>query len=128
MFDLPNSLTVANADLSRDFGVWRPSDYGDNPNDPVQYPTRAISLANPADAARHVIIDGLHFGQLVDAEGDGQPTTPANGDDTSGAIDDEDGVVFLTPLQPCITAQVQLTDWYTSGKEGLPSITLDTNS
>ena len=39
MFDLPNSLTVNNADLSRDFGLWRPADYGDNPNAPVQYPT-----------------------------------------------------------------------------------------
>ena len=109
VFDLPNSLTVVNADLSRDFGLWRPTDFGDNPNDPVQYPTRAISLTVPANAARHVIIPDLYFGSLVDAEDDGQPTTPANGDDTTGEIDDEDGVTFLTPLQPCTTAQVQLT-------------------
>jgi hypothetical protein len=101
-------------DLSRDFGVWRPADYGDNPNTPVQYPTRAISLTNPAEAARHVIVEGLYFGDTVDAEGDGQPAAPANGDDLNGAVnggalvDDEDGVTFLTPLQPCITAQVQL--------------------
>jgi uncharacterized repeat protein (TIGR01451 family) len=109
VFSLPNSLTDATgADLSRDFGLWRPADYGDNPNAPVQYPTRAISLTNPADAARHIIVPGLNFGNIVDAEGDGQPAAPANGDDLNGGADDEDGVIFLTPLQPCTTAQVQL--------------------
>ena len=47
VFDLPNSLTVVNADLSRDFGLWRPTDFGDNPNDPVQYPTRADQFDRP---------------------------------------------------------------------------------
>ena len=42
----------------------------------------------------HGIIDGLFMGKIVDAEGDGQPTNLANGDDTNppGALDDEDGV------------------------------------
>jgi uncharacterized repeat protein (TIGR01451 family) len=123
VFDLPNNLTDANrADLSRDFGLWRPTDYGDNPNAPVQYPTLAISLTNPANAARHIIVDNLYFGNTVDAELDGQPATPADGDDRNGVlgensqvIDDEDGVVFLTPLQPCTTGQVQLTA-FTGGR------------
>ncbi len=107
VFDLPNSLTDANgADLSRDFGIWRPADYGD---DPTQYPTQASGLPNPADAARHIIVPGLYLGALVDAEGDGQPVVQANGDDANGEIDDEDGVLFLTPLQPCRTARIQLT-------------------
>ncbi len=109
MFSLPNSLTIDNADLSRDFGLYRPTDLGDDPNNPVQYPTNARSLPAPADAARHIIIDGLYFGNLVDAEDDGQPNTPSTGDDNNGVPDDEDGIVFLTALQPCKTAQVQMT-------------------
>jgi hypothetical protein len=106
VFDLPNALTDdSGADLSRDFGMWRPTDYGDNP---LQYPTKAISLTNPADAARHVIVDGLYFGNTVDAEGDGQPVNPANGDDLNGTPDDEDGVTFPV-LVPCNSAQIQLT-------------------
>jgi hypothetical protein len=106
VFDLPNTLTNASgADLSRDFGLWRATDYGDNP---VQYPTKAISLTNPADAARHVIVDGLYFGNTVDAEGDGQPGNPATGDDLNGTPDDEDGVTVPT-LSSCNAAQVQLT-------------------
>jgi hypothetical protein len=109
VFHLPNSLTIDNADLSRDFGLYRPTDLGDDPNSPVQYPTNARSLPVPADAARHIIIDGLHFGNLVDAEDDGQPNIQATGDDLNGVPDDEDGIVFLTALQPCKTAQIQMT-------------------
>ncbi len=35
--------------------------------------------------------------------------TPATGDDINGTPDDEDGIVFLTALQPCKTAQIQMT-------------------
>ena len=109
VFDLPNNLTINNADLSRDFGLYRPTDLGDDPNSPVQYPTNARSLPAPEQAARHIIIDGLYFGKLVDAEDDGQPNAPATGDDVNGTPDDEDGIVFLTALQPCKTAQIQMT-------------------
>ena len=34
---------------------------------------------------------------------------PATGDDTAGAPDDEDGVVFLTPLMPGTPAKIQVT-------------------
>ena len=122
VFGLPNDFSNSNpdnADLSRDFGLYRPTDLGDDPNSPVQYPTKARSLKDslkdPAIAARHIIIDGLHFGNLVDAEDDGQPNTPSTGDDENGVTvngvvqDDEDGIVFLTALQPCKTAQIQMT-------------------
>ncbi len=78
VFDLPNSLTIDNADLSRDFGLYRPTDLGDDPNNPVQYPTNARSLPVPEQAARHIIVDGLYFGNLVDAEDDGQPNDPGH--------------------------------------------------
>ena len=68
-------------------------DFGDAP-DPL-YPTLLIN-----NGARH-IIDGVTFmGALVDAEGDGQPTANADGDDLNppAGLDDEDGVVLPVPL------------------------------
>jgi hypothetical protein len=79
-------------------------DFGDAP-DPT-YPTLLAS-----GGARHVIVPGIQLGQLIDAEGDGQPTVPANGDDTNG-VDDEDGVKFLSPLG---VGQVTFADVFTPG-------------
>ncbi len=62
-------------------------DYGDAP---PSYPTK---LAD--DGARHAP-SGPTLGANRDAETNGQPNTPATGDDTNGSPDDEDGVVFLT--------------------------------
>ncbi|MBW7882049.1 MAG: DUF11 domain-containing protein, partial [Caldilineaceae bacterium] len=81
-------------DLTRDFGVWRPVDYGDAP---AQYPT-VVSEANQGDAARHVIVSGIRLGATVDAETNGQPHAKAHGDDTVGAPDDEDGIGFPSYL------------------------------
>ena len=39
-----------------------------------------------------------HLGATVDYEGDGQPTAAADGDDTTGTTDDEDGVTFNPAL------------------------------
>jgi hypothetical protein len=44
----------------------------------------------------------------VDNEADGQPTEGATGDDLAGS-DDEDGVLFLTPLTPGSTATIRVT-------------------
>ncbi len=66
-------------------------DYGDAP-DP-SYPTLKAS-----NGARHLIMPGIYLGQGVDADLEGQPTANALGDDASGA-DDDDGVIFLTPLR-----------------------------
>jgi hypothetical protein len=73
-------------------------DFGDAP-DPFfgsagKYPTL---LAN--NGARHKLGSGLFLGTSVDAESDGQPTATANGDDTTGTIDDEDGVVLASLIQ-----------------------------
>ena len=49
---------------------------------------------------RHVIDDRNFLGASVDAESDGKPTSTALGDDEMLEPDDEDGVVFLTPIMP----------------------------
>ncbi|HHE39236.1 MAG TPA: hypothetical protein ENL20_11790 [Candidatus Cloacimonetes bacterium] len=67
-------------------------DFGDA-DDPL-YPTYYVN-----NGARHVI-DGLHYlGTSVDSDADGQPDGLATGDDNDGN-DDEDGVLFITPLIP----------------------------
>jgi hypothetical protein len=76
-------------------------DFGDAPDGP--YPTL---LAN--NGARHIIVGGVYMGALIDAEADGQPTGPADGDDLATS-DDEDGVVFTTPLVPYSPATVDVT-------------------
>jgi uncharacterized repeat protein (TIGR01451 family) len=65
-------------------------DLGDAP-DPT-YPTLHAS-----DGAAHVVGPWLRLGSLVDADTDGHPTAGADGDDLDGA-DDEDGVVFTSPV------------------------------
>ena len=81
-------------------------DYGDAP-DP-SYPTLHIN-----DGARHLVIalpDGfvLKLGPNIDTELDGQPTALASGDDSMGPHDDEDGVIFLNPLQPGLPAEIEV--------------------
>ena len=77
-------------------------DFGDAPG---KYPTL---LAN--NGARHTVLPGFYLGQSVDTEPDGQPNADATGDDVNppGGRDDEDGVIFLTPLVPGQTARVRV--------------------
>jgi len=74
-------------------------DFGDAPDGP--YPTK---LPN---GARHVIQPRIYLGSGVDAENDGQPHPQALGDDNDGN-DDEDGVVFTSPLMPGTWATVDV--------------------
>ena len=66
-------------------------DFGDAP-DP-SYPTLLAS-----NGARHTIVPGIHLGNLVDPEPDGQPGIGANCDDLDclypSSGDDEDGVIM----------------------------------
>src|SRR5262245_12390438 len=75
-------------------------DFGDAPQ------VYATLLAN--NGARHVIVQGLRLGQLIDAEADGQPGAGADQDDLlpAGGLDDEDGVTFVSGLVPGGTAQL----------------------
>lgn len=77
------------------------TDWGDAP-DPT-YPT----LSGASNGASHTIVPGVCLGQLIDSEANGQPDPNALGDDLAG-VDDEDGIVFLTPLVPGAAAQVQV--------------------
>ncbi|MAU00242.1 MAG: hypothetical protein CL608_24140 [Anaerolineaceae bacterium] len=86
-----NPFTILDADdYTIDQGMWIEADYGDAP---AAYPVEADSQANPADAARHIIVPNFYLGSSVDAETDGQPDANAWGDDNEGN-DDEDGVTF----------------------------------
>ncbi len=78
-------------------------DFGDAP---PPYPTLLV-----VNGAHHFIVPGVFMGATIDAEPDGQPTIPADGDDIRplGSPNDEDGVVFLTPLVAGFPAQVQVT-------------------
>lgn len=67
-------------------------DFGDAP-DP-DYPTLLLG------GAHHVIVPGLYFGNMVDADGEseGLPSSLADGDDLDN-LDDEDGLVDPSQLE-----------------------------
>ncbi|MBN1846485.1 MAG: hypothetical protein JW810_12420 [Sedimentisphaerales bacterium] len=89
-------------------------DYGDAPDEtvidtgtaPFSYPTRLCD-----NGARHRVAPEIYLGDPdtdsihIDAEPNGLPTLAADGDDTTGA-DDEDGIEFLTPLVPGFPAKL----------------------
>ena len=72
-------------------------DYGDlqdTNNGAGSYPT---NLTNGGEGVgpSHKIVDGLKIGTVIDAEGNGQPSTLADGDDNNGSTaDDEEGVTL----------------------------------
>lgn len=67
-----------------------PADWGDAPGS--HYTLAAVNGA-------HHLTQGGWLGTSRDAEADGQPTAAADGDDAAG-LDDEDGVIFTSPIQP----------------------------
>jgi hypothetical protein len=80
-----------------DFGNLPARDYGDAPS---PYPTLASS-----NGPSHGFDGNLRLGANFDFEGNGQPNATARGDDDAGqldsnqqVIDDEDGVVFTSPI------------------------------
>jgi hypothetical protein len=84
-------------------------DFGDAPE---PYPT-SLEVDGPS----HALGNGVYLGSCVDAEGDGQPTIAADGDDANAtqpafgvctAGDDEDGVTFPRPLLAGETAEVEV--------------------
>ncbi len=81
----PNPINDTATDTDTILGL----DYGDAP-DPT-YPTLLAS-----NGARHAAT-GAFLGAAIDVEIDGQPTAAANGDDLNGS-DDEDGVIFTSPV------------------------------
>jgi Tol biopolymer transport system component len=68
-------------------------DYGDAPNSATD-PTRNYPSLRAENGARHVISD-LFLGTRFDTDDDGQPDSLAQGDDTDGQGNDDDGVITL---------------------------------
>lgn len=67
-------------------------DFGDLPDAAVGTAAGNYQTLLNDGGAAHDIVDGLFLGALVDPEGDGQPNAAADGDDSAGTPDDEDGV------------------------------------
>ena len=84
------------------------TDFGDAPD---SYRT-TLAVNGP----RHFATPNIHLGNNVDAEPDGQPAPGALRDDLNGPVDDEDGIVFLTPVVPGGTASVQVTNGADPGR------------
>jgi hypothetical protein len=95
-------------------------DWGDAPDFP--YPTKAAN-----NGARHRIMPGFMLGSSIDPEPDGQPEPMALGDDNDifypPVNDDEDGVVFTSPL---ISAQIATVN-ITASVNGLLNAWIDFN-
>ena len=98
-------------------------DFGDLPNDISNHPTL---VAN--NGARHIINPAANpiLGLAIDAEADGQPGPDADGDDSAGDPDDEDGVV-IPPLIPGETITVTITYSNPTGVTAYLNGWLDTN-
>lgn len=89
------SITSAHAGFFGDFG-----------DAPLPYPTLYAD-----DGARHFIPGAaapLILGTAIDGENDGLPSQNADGDDTNGVPDDEDGVTFTSALLRCQDATVDV--------------------
>ncbi len=71
-------------------GNW---DWGDAPDMVDGFAEGDYQTRSSDDGPRHQIVTGLYMGNGVDDELDGQPTPDADGDDTNGTRDDEDGLV-----------------------------------
>ncbi|MDC0326177.1 Ig-like domain-containing protein [bacterium] len=88
------------------FGFRSTLDFGDAPN------SYGTSLP---DGARHGIVDGLSIGTAPDRDVDGTPSIDADADDLNQIINDEDGVLQLTPLSPGNTSNFEVTITNTTG-------------
>ncbi|MCS7467472.1 Ig-like domain-containing protein [Stieleria sp. ICT_E10.1] len=88
------------------FGNLPSRDYGDAPD------TYQTTVA--ANGPSHGISNALGLGALVDRETDGIPSATALGDDLNN-IDDEDGVLLLSPLGPGGAASLSVTTRNTTG-------------
>jgi uncharacterized repeat protein (TIGR01451 family) len=69
-------------------------DYGDAPD---SYGTDKINSSGEGLGANHTVTSNLRLGATTDVEGNGFPSTTANGDDSNNT-DDEDGVTSFNPL------------------------------
>ncbi|MHC4880489.1 MAG: choice-of-anchor L domain-containing protein, partial [Planctomycetota bacterium] len=110
-------------------------DFGDAPDDGMNFRYQTL---DSNDGARHAIVPGFFLGDAqstgdVDSDIDGTPTVAADGDDVLDGNDDEDGVVFTSPLVPGQLATVDVTSsspgfldaWIDFGGDGVFDLTAD---
>jgi hypothetical protein len=100
-------------------------DFGDAPDGSLSpaYPTLLAK-----DGARHVILSGFSLGPNIDSETDALISADATGDDKNGAVDDEDGVEFVTnPLIAGQPATVRVTLNSAAGTAGRLDAFIDFN-
>jgi hypothetical protein len=92
-------ISVVTGEVSEgvNFGHRPEFDYGDAP---ARYPTLS-SKGGPV----HGFVPDFFLGSAIDGEADGIPGNDGMGDDSDG-ISDDDGVIFLTGLQPGETAEI----------------------
>ncbi|MDF7824046.1 GEVED domain-containing protein [Pontiellaceae bacterium B12227] len=76
-------------------------DWGDAPT--------GFNTTAAGNGANHTIAAGIFMGAQIDAEPDGQHSPAADGDDLSGVPNDEDGVLFVSPIVPGQQAQFTVT-------------------
>lgn len=101
-------------------------DFGDAPD---SYKT-TLATGGPS----HGILPGLSLGLAPDREIDGRPSVNADGDDVVGVIgstgtivDDEDGIIVLTPIGPGAVATFQANINNTTGQTGYLQAWFDFN-
>ena len=91
------------------FGNHANTDFGDALEEVLEDGTVLYPTTSANGGAEHSILPGFHLGGFVDGEGDGMPTAGASGDDVNTLDDDEDGVVFTSPIFPGSTSTVDVT-------------------
>ncbi|NND98981.1 MAG: cadherin-like domain-containing protein, partial [Pirellulaceae bacterium] len=109
------------------FGNVPSRDFGDAPD---SYRTLTASVG-----PSHGLTAGLRLGANIDRDLDGRPTADALGDDINGrvdsvtgtVIDDEDGVILLSPLGPGGTGDLRVTVTNTTGAPAFLQAWMDFN-
>lgn len=93
-----------------------PADFGDLPNATTPGATIFYKTTVSDGGPWHLIDSQLFIGNLVDNDSDGFPSVNADGDDTNGGTDDEDGVAIPATIQAATNAtfNIKVTNQTTS--------------
>ncbi|WP_373551753.1 GEVED domain-containing protein [Haliscomenobacter sp.] len=105
-------------------------EFGDLPDATVGIGPNDFQTLRARNGARHAV--PVHplviLGTVVDTEPDGQPSAKGDGDDLNRLPDDEDGIVFLTPLAPGNPAKIAFTASNASASGAILHIYADWNN
>ena len=90
----------------------RGAEYGDLPDLTAGTGPNDFQTLEQNDGPRHgvPVTPLVYLGSLIDSDADGQPNGDSTGDDDdTPQADDEDGIIFLTPLVPGEEARLSIT-------------------